>query len=111
MAFVQRDSSGVVCAVFQQRGDSVTEELPMHHPDIVAFLQSADATATAIVDLAQSDAAMARVIEDLIEVLVSKGVMNYDDLPGAARAKLTRRQEWRGGLEEALEVFGGGKII
>ena len=45
--------------------------------------------------LQQSDAAMARVMEDIISLWVSKGLMTVDELPEAAREKIANRQAWR----------------
>ncbi len=47
--------------------------------------------------LARSDAGMARVLEDLVDSLVVKGVIAMADLPAAARDKITTRQAWRAG--------------
>lgn len=48
--------------------------------------------------LRDSDADMIRVLEDLIDVLVERGVLRYTDLPEAARNKLRARAEYRAGL-------------
>ncbi|VFS56484.1 Uncharacterised protein [Kluyvera cryocrescens] len=45
-------------------------------------------TAT-IQQLQQSDLNMVRVLEDLIEVLMSKGIISITDLPPAAQSKFT----------------------
>ncbi|SCA55963.1 conserved hypothetical protein [Candidatus Terasakiella magnetica] len=111
MPFVQRDTSGQITGIFQQSQDGADEEIPLNHPDILAFLNTQDGAAATLLDLAESDMAMARVIEDLIEILTLKGVIDLDDLPAAARDKLNQRQELRYSLEEALAMFGGGKVI
>jgi len=111
MPFILRDTAGKIAGLFQHAHEGIDEELPMNHPEIIEFLKTSDGSASAFLDLAESDAAMARVIEDLIELLILKGAISIEDLPEAARSKLSRRQQWRGSLEEALEVFGGGKVI
>ncbi|QJQ96516.1 MULTISPECIES: tryptophan synthase subunit beta like protein [Halomonadaceae] len=45
--------------------------------------------------LKSSDAEFVRVLEDVIEVLVAKGIIGYLDLPEAARTKLMTRQSLR----------------
>ena len=45
--------------------------------------------------LASTDAGMARVIEDLIAALVSKGLIADTDLPDSAQAKLAQRADLR----------------
>ena len=111
MPFVSRDPAGKINAIYQTPHDGVVEELPITHPDILAFLGTQEGAATTLVGLAQSDMEMARVIEDVISVLVLRNVISYDELPEAAQKKLRRRQEWRGNLEETLAMFGGGKVI
>jgi hypothetical protein len=49
--------------------------------------------------LAQSDAELARVTEDLINVLVQKGTILFTDLPEAVQAKLLDREVLRGKLD------------
>ena len=57
-----------------------------------------DLKAQARSDLAASDGDMARIAEDLIGVLIIKGVISEDDLPQPARSKLDRRAELRSKL-------------
>lgn len=38
---------------------------------------------------------MIRVLDDLIQVLTSKGILNITDLPAAAQAKLLDRNQGR----------------
>ncbi|WP_135081917.1 hypothetical protein [Terasakiella sp. SH-1] len=111
MPYVIRDDQGVIVGIYQNHQEGLVEELPMNHPDIMAFLTTQDGTAAALLDLAESDMAMARVVEDVIELLILKGAIDFKDLPAPAQEKLSSRQKWRGSLEEALESFGGGKVI
>ncbi|MCC6468589.1 MAG: hypothetical protein IT563_09725 [Alphaproteobacteria bacterium] len=45
--------------------------------------------------LAASDAGMARVVEDLVDALVAKGVLDFADLAPAAQDKITARKALR----------------
>lgn len=44
----------------------------------------------------QSDLAMARVLEDVVNLLVEQGTIRFTDLPSAAQQKLLARREMRG---------------
>lgn len=55
--------------------------------------------------LAQSDAELARVTEDLITVLVKKGAILFTDLPEAVQTKLLDRETLRSKLEEGRVSF------
>lgn len=49
-------------------------------------------------ELAATDAGMARIAEDLISVMLSKGLIAESDIPQPARSKLARRAELRSKL-------------
>lgn len=56
-------------------------------------------------DLSRMDAEFIRVLEDLIDVLVAKGVINLTDLPPQALAKLSQRRSARRRLRGALDLI------
>ncbi len=53
---------------------------------------------TAAADLAESDAGMIRVVEDLISLLESKDIITRTELPQAVQDKLAARETARGRL-------------
>lgn len=55
--------------------------------------------------LAQSDAELARVTEDLISVLVQKGAILFTDLPDAVQSKLLEREALRSKLDDSTVSF------
>lgn len=111
MPYVTRNEFGQITALHQDPSGPEDDELPINHPDIMAFLGTQDGTTQTLLDLSRSDMEMARVVEDLVDVLVLKGYISMEDLPVEAQQKLNRRQRWRGTLDEALALFGGGKVI
>lgn len=56
------------------------------------------ARVTAAAELADSDKRMARVGEDVIAVLIAKGIITINDLPASARSLLIARDQARGKL-------------
>ena len=52
-------------------------------------------TAVALEKLAESDQALIRVVEDLVDTLIGKGLVQFTDLPEAAQAKLLERRNLR----------------
>ena len=48
--------------------------------------------------LAETDKEMARVGEDLVDILIVKGLITMDDFPEAARAKIADRKAKRAAL-------------
>ncbi len=63
--------------------------------------------------LAESDAGLARVTEDLIDILISRGVIQFTDFPPGAQAKLLERRQTRATLSKRLSLLdeGDGGLI
>lgn len=55
--------------------------------------------------LQQSDARLARVTEDLIDILIHRGVIQFTDFPRAAQAKLLERRQTRATLSRRLQLL------
>lgn len=55
--------------------------------------------------LADSDAELARVTEDLISLLVKKGTILFTDLPEAVQTKLLEREKLRHALDDTSISF------
>lgn len=55
--------------------------------------------------LAQTDTSLVRVLEDLIDVLITRGVIQFTDLPAAAQAKLLERRETRASMADRLNLI------
>jgi hypothetical protein len=70
------------------------ELCPGDDPELVVFLAGL-ATAN---PLAATDLGLARVVEDLIDLLIDHDVMRFTDLPAAAQEKLLKRRGLRASL-------------
>jgi hypothetical protein len=64
-----------------------------------------DETSSSVDALSQSDASIARVLEDLIDVLINRGVIQFTDLPEAAQNKLMTRRQTRAKLSNSLHLL------
>ena len=58
--------------------------------------------------LDESDAGLARVTEDLIDILISRGVIQFTDFPPGAQAKLLERRQTRATLSKRLSLLDEG---
>ncbi len=58
-------------------------------------------------ELASSDSGLARVTEDLIDILIHRGVIQFTDFPAAAQAKLLQRRLTRATLSRRLRLLDG----
>lgn len=106
MRYVQRDAEGVIRAVYTAPQAQAQEELPDGHPDLVLFVQGSAAHT-----LGASDLALVRVIEDVVDLLVQKGVIMFTDLPVPAQQKLIARGRMRQSLNPIAPVLTDDSIV
>lgn len=104
MLFARKDGKGEILALFADRRPG-TDPVAENDPALLRFLASAKSNQS--LSLEQSDLALARVLEDLVALLVDKKVIRMGDLPLDAQSKLVRRKRLRGELA-ALGPFGPG---
>jgi CHASE3 domain sensor protein len=112
MFYVQRDQQGLLIRVEGAPYAEATETLPADHHEIQAWYAN-DVIEHSLKQLKQSDFEMIRVLDDLIQVLISKGVIRVTDLPSAAQAKLmdrTQARETLGGLNHLINDDETGLI-
>nr|WP_218584006.1 tryptophan synthase subunit beta [Pseudomonas akapageensis] len=110
--YVQRDAQGLLSRVEVARYAEATETLPADHHEIQSWYAN-NAVETRLKQLKQSDLDMIRVLDDLIQVLTTKGVIRVTDLPPAAQAKLmdrTQAREALGGLDHLINDEESGLI-
>ena len=104
MPYVQRDAAGQVVAIFAQPGPGHAEPLPAGHPDLAALAGDGS-------DFARLDADLIRVIEDVVDVLIDRGLLRLTDLPADAQRKLLARKGARERLRNGLNLLGKHDVI
>ncbi len=112
MFYVQRDAQGLLIRVEAAPYAESTGTLPPDDHEIQAWYAN-EVVETSLNQLKQSDMEMIRVLDDLIQVLTSKGVIRVTDLPPAAQAKLMDRSHARealGGLSHLINDDETGLI-
>lgn len=87
MPFVARDAHGVITSLHNAAEHAAREFLPGDDPAVQAFLGGG-----AQAGFGQLDADFIRVLEDLIDVLIARKLINLTDLPAEARSKLYSRK-------------------
>lgn len=98
MYYVERDTEKRIIRVELTPFSTMTEQHDLCTPEIDEWMRQREIREATLYQLRQSDLEMVRVLEDLIEVLMSKGVITITDLPSAAQAKLTSRAQARRSL-------------
>jgi len=100
MPFVSRDDQGKISGVTETADPKFPEEISADHPDLIRYVTAAALSSQAIRDeLAQSDFKMVRLVDDLIDLLIDRGVIQFTDLPQAAGEKYLQRQSARHRLQ------------
>lgn len=105
MIYVQQDAQGQLLRVEMEPFAGMTEALPALDERVQAWLAREEARAR-LSRLKDSDLELVRVLEDLVAVLVERGVIRYTDLPEAAQRKLQARAEARAGLGGLSGLLG-----
>jgi hypothetical protein len=93
MPYVQRAGDGAIASLHRTAEGAEREYLDDNHPEVQAFVGRAGAGA-----YERLDAEFIRVLEDLIDALLDRGVINVTDLPAEAQHKLLARKGHRSAL-------------
>ena len=106
MPFVTRDQSGRISGVSEHADVGVSEEIRADDAELSQFLVEQGLSTPEVIrqKLAESDLQMVRLVDDLIDVLMDKGVIKFTDLPRAAGEKYLHRQVARKHLQTNLIV-------
>ncbi|WP_058442236.1 hypothetical protein [Legionella brunensis] len=99
MVYIKRDNKGKICALYEA-GSAEMEEVDIQHPEVLEFLVRCDSKKQ--LEWLQSDLQLIRVLEDLIDVLISKNVIKITDFPQPVINKLLSRQSIRERLSGAI---------
>ena len=99
MPYVTRGPDGEIAALHATKSEEAQEELAAGDPELSAFLGASGPSADIREAFGASDMELIRVLEDLIAVLMGKGVIKLTDLPLPAQMKLARRDALRAQLD------------
>ena len=91
MPYIRRDTQGQIASLHRE-SVGTAEFLADEHPEVQAFVGNADGAQQ---DFSRLDADFVRVIEDVIDTLIVKNLINITDLPEQAQAKLFARKSFR----------------
>ena len=109
MPFIKRDANGRIVALStdlrKNEMGNVFERDREHAHD----LDNAHRDHGVLTEWLQSDLAMARVLEDLIGVLIDNGAIRFDQLPQDAQEKILQRCGLRRELRYVETLFSGNE--
>jgi hypothetical protein len=104
MLYVKRDAWGYLLQVEATPFEGMNGDLSADSQEAQDWYAN-QTVESSLLQLKQSDLYMIRVLEDLITVLIRKGVVRITDLPEAAQSKLVGRSKARdalGGLHRLI---------
>ncbi|MEE3652726.1 MULTISPECIES: tryptophan synthase subunit beta [unclassified Brenneria] len=107
MFYIQRDGDGHLLKVDESPFPEMNGELPAGSTEALEWFKTHDSATASLQQLRQSDLEMVRVLEDLIQVLINKGVISITDFPSAAQLKLIGRAQAREALNSGLDKLIG----
>ena len=90
MPYVRRDAHGALVSLHRQAEADAADWLDDDDPAVQAFVGRAPTEG-----FERLDADFIRVLEDLIDALIRRKVINITDLPSAAQQKLSSRKGHR----------------
>jgi hypothetical protein len=101
MPYARRNAVGEIDSLHRS-AEPGAELLADDHPDVQAFVGN-----TSKEGFSRLDADFVRVIEDVIDTLIVKNVINITELPEQAQAKLFARKSFRERVSRSsLHLFG-----
>lgn len=105
MPYIKRNDDRSIHSIAQNKDDEHQEYLTATESEIVSFLSSQKEADLSKYALAESDKEIARVTEDLINLLISKNIILFTELPSAVQQKLLSREKLRSSLNNVIDNF------
>ena len=102
MPYIRRNAEGQIESLHRQPGEGVSEFVDSQHEAVQTFLGRIPEDAR----FSRLDADFVRVIEDLIDTLLTRNILNVTDLPVEAQHKLFARKSFRErATRNSLQLF------
>jgi len=113
MSYVKRNKEGKITAISLNKDEGFTEKVDPKAEEYLNFINTdLDASGTVRQALHKSDTDIARVTEDLINLLMEKQVILFTELPSVVQEKLLNREQLRKSLraQEPSIIDDAGSI-
>jgi hypothetical protein len=106
MLYVKRNTSGEIVAISREPRSDFESVSDAGSSEVEAFL-----TSIAGSEFQASDLGFIRALDDIIDLLISKNVILFTELPSVVQEKYTERAELRERRREALHLLEDGEIF
>ncbi|EPJ44553.1 MAG: hypothetical protein OFPII_34260 [Osedax symbiont Rs1] len=91
MLYATRNTEGKIIGI-SDVPSSTAEAIDKTHPDVRAFFSAHNADFSPDSFLDESDITIARILDDLVDLLVQKNLIMFTELPSEAQKKLLSRR-------------------
>jgi hypothetical protein len=92
MLYVERGNDGRIIALHNTSSPEAREEKSMLDEEVLAFFNATDSWKQL---MAMSDLGTVRILEDLIDILIRKNIINFTELPEHAQQRIWERKHLR----------------
>jgi hypothetical protein len=111
MIYIERNNAGEIIALHNNSTNTASEQKPLSDPEVMDFLDSHHDAGPVRTLLTRTDPGMIRVIDDLVDVLITKNVIKFTDLPSEAQEKLLNRKKVRSDLHNDTIIMDDEGIL
>jgi len=105
MPYVHRNEQGQVMRLLESPSIDGDEWLELEHGDVITFMQQSEQASELKKSLHTSDVEMARVLEDVVDLLMAKQVFTFTELPEVVQDKLNRRKTLRQEVNDLSDLI------
>lgn len=109
MSYIKRNTQGEIVAVSVEALEGFTEVTDVDLEEAAAFTEAAVGSERHSFE--QTDLEFVRVLEDLIELMMSKNLIQFTELPEASQTKMLARQKLRRKLKSHLDLLGNDDFL
>jgi hypothetical protein len=92
MLYVERGEDGRIIALHNSSSSEAQEQKSMMDEEVLEFFDTADSWKQL---MAMSDLGTVRILEDLIDILIRKNIINFTELPEQAQQRIRERKQLR----------------
>ncbi len=102
MPYIRRNTEGQIEAVSEQSTPGTEEFVQGDSYELNQFLASMSDDNNS---LGETDLSLVRVIEDVVELLISKNLILFTELPPAAQEKMMQRKKLRSQISNDMQLL------
>lgn len=107
MLYIKRNAHGEIVMLSKEPSPECNDTIAADSPEVFAFLAQQTGQSAQMI---ASDLAFVRVVEDMLQALLDRGILSFTDLPPAAQEKVLARKTLRAKKDVNLISDDGGVI-